>query len=91
MSGYTRRTTSVKFRGREVQDPVLRKLVIALLVVMAAVFWVLFLVLSPLLLITHFALKAVGRHGFVYRTLDGRNYSIAVDSRGFRKVPSWQR
>jgi len=79
------RSASVQFRGREVQNPVLRVLIVLFLAILVPVsmLWVLIIVallivLSPVLLPAHFVLRALGRKGFVRR--DGDTISIIIDN-----------
>jgi hypothetical protein len=76
--------TSITFRGREVRNPLARKLVVVWVILFMVVVWSLMLALSPLIILTHYVLCATGRHGFVYRA--GSSYSINIDARGFRRV-----
>jgi hypothetical protein len=76
--------TSITFRGREVRNPLARKLVVIWVILLMMVVWSLVLALSPLIILTHYVLRATGRHGFVYHTRT--TYSIKVDARGFRRV-----
>lgn len=84
--------TSIKWRGREVQNPVLRKLLgsaAILLGLLSLCWWLVCIVfvfaMSPLLVPLHFALKAVGRRGFVAYKDDG-TFVIEVSRRGFKRV-----
>jgi hypothetical protein len=83
--------TSVKWKGREVQYPVLR-VVRGTIVALGGLLplcgglavGVLLCALSPLLAILHFILKAMGRRGFITRA--NGDIKIDVSSSGFHKV-----
>lgn len=86
------RSHSVKWNGREVQNPILRKLVVLFVVVWAIVAIplgilgailgiVLCVVLPPVTLPLDVVLKALGRRGFFRQEGSGFNY--AIDHRAF--------
>lgn len=85
------RSVSVKFRDREVHHPLLRKLVTVFVLTSAAVAvplgiaWLfLWMFLTPVWLPLHFALKALGRRGFVEQSPSGLKIDVSLN--GFRKV-----
>lgn len=89
------RTLSIKFKDREVHNPVLRVLLGILLavawLVMMLLWYVmvaLMIVLSPVLATLHLILLACGRNGFVYRS--GDKTSIQIDSASFRKTRGYR-
>jgi Flp pilus assembly protein TadB len=96
MSQYTVRT-SVKFRGKEVRQPVLRVLLgsfLAIIWLVGMLLWFITMILyvavlvalSPVLILIHFVLRATGRVGFVYRS-PGK-VRIVVSATGFRDASS---
>jgi hypothetical protein len=80
--------TSVKWRGREVENPILRKLVGVYAIVMATfgmVFVIVFFVIvMPLSYPFHLLLRVFGRKGFV--EWDGRNFSYNIGKEGFKRA-----
>jgi predicted small lipoprotein YifL len=96
------RNISIKFRGKEVRNPVLRAIlgaVLAVLGVLTAVISVLvaalavlaLVITSPVWILVHFALTACGRKGFIQRSPGHINIKVGAD--GFRKrtTPPYRR
>lgn len=79
---------SVQFRGKEVRNPVLRKVVGTIVIVIGVpltlLMFALMIALSPLIILTHYVLRACGRKGFVFN--DGNHFAISVNAQGFRRV-----
>jgi hypothetical protein len=83
--------TSIKWRGREVEHPVLRALVATWAVLMVILGLILialtFLVFIPLSIPVHFLLKLCGRRGFVKWDATHTNFSYEIGRDGFRRAP----
>lgn len=82
---------SIKFRNREVRNPVLRVIwgfVLAILALLMGLFWLvgmfLLVILSPVIFLLHLTLRASGRKGFVSRSRGELNINVGID--GFRKA-----
>lgn len=88
----TMRTTSIKFNGREVQNPILRKLVavsaiLSVVVILPLAMVFLFAIGLPLILILNWPLKAMGRYGTIRETANG-GLELKLDAKAFR---SWHK
>lgn len=70
---------SVKWNGKEIQNPVLRATTAALVIGLNTLMVVVLIVLSPLLLLGHLLLRAAGLRGFAYEDPKG---SLHIDISG---------
>lgn len=61
---------NIKYRGREIQNPILRKVAFTLMTIWIVVFVTLMIISSPLWLLIHFLLRIAGLRGFI-QTGDG--------------------
>ncbi|MBS1895468.1 MAG: hypothetical protein JST59_29565 [Actinobacteria bacterium] len=81
---------NVEWRGREVENPILRPLVafaaIAVGCLGASMAIARAAILVPASLPVHLLLRALGRKGFLTRR-EGSRFSYRVDLEGFRKSP----
>ena len=81
---------NVEWRGREVENPVLRPLVafaaVAVGCLAASMAIARAAIVIPASLPVHLVLRALGRKGFL-TTREGLRFSYRVDLEGFRKLP----
>lgn len=75
---------SIKWRGREVQNPVLRFLTAAIVTVGVAFGMIVLVLTLPLTLPLHFVLRLFGRRGFATITEEG-GITYAVELEGFKR------
>lgn len=83
-----KRNVSVKFRNKEVQNPVARKVILVLLMVLVPIFLVIgaamLIVLFPIMLVLHPFFVLFGRVGTIRSSRNGVELKLDKDS--FRKV-----
>ncbi|HSX33484.1 MAG TPA: hypothetical protein VLF91_04060 [Candidatus Saccharimonadales bacterium] len=72
-----KRSTSVEFNGHEVENPLLRVLIIVTTVAM-------FVYLSPLLIVGHVILRLFGRRGFFITSQN--TFHVSLSDKAFRKT-----
>ena len=85
------RSVNITFRGKEVHNPLLRKLIVSIVIPVASVAillvpiaMILVVLLSPVWVPMHLVLKAFGRRGFVVH--EGQSMQIDINLAGFRKA-----